>query len=147
MGVTFLTSPMGADHTAGAAINNRTPDSDLDYGKLHAPKNKVELSKRLQIFTMILDSMGQCYFIGPHIENIPKLVKMLNARYGWDLITDELIEMGRNWLKIERDFNVAAGLGATDNLPAFILKENLIDLEDRSWDIEQEEISSFWKKL
>ncbi len=147
MGVTFLTSPMGADHTAGAAINNRTPDSDLDYGKLHTPKNKVELSKRLQIFTMILDSMGQCYFIGPHIENIPKLVKMLNARYEWDLTTDELIDMGRNWLKIERDFNVAAGLSATDNLPAFIQKEKLIDLENRSWDIEQEEISSFWKKL
>ena len=87
MGVTFVTSPMGADHTAGAAIVNRTPDSDLDYGKLHTPKNKLELSKRLQIFTMILDSMGQCYFIGPNIENMSKLAKMLNARYEWDLKT------------------------------------------------------------
>ncbi|MHA1474839.1 MAG: aldehyde ferredoxin oxidoreductase family protein [Promethearchaeota archaeon] len=147
MGVTYLTSPMGADHTAGAAIISRTPDSDLDYGKLHTPKNKVELSKRLQIFTMILDSMGQCYFIGPNIENMSKLAKMLNARFGWNLETDDLVEMGQKWLKLERDFNIAAGLGATDDLPAFILDENLIDLPDRSWDIEQKEISSFWKKL
>ncbi len=147
MGATYLTSPMGADHTAGAAIINRTPDSDLDYGKLHTPKNKVELSKRLQIFTMILDSMGQCYFIGPHIENMPKLAKMLNARYGWSLKTDDLVEMGQKWLKIERDFNLNAGLGATDYLPAFMQEENLIDLPDRSWDIDPEDISSFWKKL
>jgi len=147
MGVTYITSPMGADHTAGAAIVNRTPDSDLDYGKLHTPKNKVELSKRLQIFTMILDSMGQCYFIGPNIENIPKLVKMLNARYGWDLNVVDLIEMGQKWLKIERDFNLSAGLSAIDDLPTFIQKENLSDLPDRSWDIDPKEISSFWDKL
>jgi len=147
MGVTYLTSPMGADHTAGAAIISRTPDSDLDYGALHTPKNKVELSRRLQVFTMILDSMGQCYFIGPNIENMSKLVKMLNARYGWNLKTEDLVEMGQKWLKIERDFNINAGLDATDYLPAFIQKENLIDLPDRSWDIDPKEISSFWKKL
>lgn len=147
MGVTYITSPMGADHTAGAAIINRTPDSDLEYGKLHAPKNKVELSKRLQIFTMILDSMGLCYFVGPNIENMSKLVEMLNARYRWNLKTEDLVEMGQKWLKIERDFNMNAGLGATDDLPTFIQKENLSDLPDRSWDIEQDEISSFWKKL
>ena len=147
MGVTYLTSPMGADHTAGAAIINRTPDSDNDYGKLHTPKHKVELSKRLQIFTMILDSMGQCYFIGPHIENMPKLAKMLNARYGWNLSTEDLVEMGIKWLNIEREFNLNAGLNAIDELPAFIQKENLRDQPDRSWDIEPKEISSFWEKL
>ena len=147
MGVTYITSPMGADHTAGAAIINRTPDSDLDYGKLHTPKNKVELSKRLQVFTMILDSMGQCYFIGPNIENMSKLTKMLNTRYGWDLKTEDLVKMGQKWLKIERDFNLSAGLGATDDLPTFIQKENLSDLPDRSWDIDSNEISSFWDKL
>ena len=49
--------------------------------------------------------------------------------------------------KIERDFNVNAGLDATDNLPEFIQKENLIDLPDRSWDIDPKEISSFWKEM
>jgi aldehyde:ferredoxin oxidoreductase len=147
MGVTYLTSPMGADHTAGAAIIHRIPDSDLDYGKLHTPKNKVELSKRLQVFTMILDSMGQCYFIGPNIENMSKLAKMLNARYGWNLKTEDLVVMGQKWLKFERDFNVNAGLDATDYLPEFIQNENLIDLPDRKWDIDSNEISSFWDKL
>jgi len=57
MGVTYITSPMGADHTAGAAIIGRTPDSKRDYGKLHTPEHKVELSKKLKIFTMILENL------------------------------------------------------------------------------------------
>ncbi|MHA1767419.1 MAG: aldehyde ferredoxin oxidoreductase C-terminal domain-containing protein [Promethearchaeota archaeon] len=147
MGVTYITSPMGADHTAGAAIIGRTPDSKRDYGKLHTPEHKVELSKKLQIFTMILDSMGQCYFVGPYIDNIGKLADMLNARYGWALSTNDLIEMGKKWLKIEHEFNLHARLKEPENLPDFMIKEKLSDQPERSWDIDSNEISSYWNEL
>ncbi|MFX0001490.1 MAG: aldehyde ferredoxin oxidoreductase N-terminal domain-containing protein, partial [Candidatus Hermodarchaeota archaeon] len=49
MGVTYATSPMGADHTAGAAIANRVASLHKDYGELTKNENKLDLSFELQI--------------------------------------------------------------------------------------------------
>ncbi|MBD3353729.1 MAG: aldehyde ferredoxin oxidoreductase, partial [Candidatus Lokiarchaeota archaeon] len=79
MGITYYTSPMGADHTAGPAIINRKAYSDKEYNASNPwdPKYKVLLSKELQIFIMILDSMGLCYFVGPSFEVTKTLSHLL----------------------------------------------------------------------
>ncbi|UYP44648.1 Tungsten-containing formaldehyde ferredoxin oxidoreductase [Candidatus Lokiarchaeum ossiferum] len=147
MGVTYLTSPMGADHTAGAAIAGRKPYPQKEYGELHSGDHKVELSQGLQIFTMLLDAMGQCYFVGPTFETVPILVKLLNAKYGWELETTDLISMGKEWLLMEEKYNITAGLKKTERLPSFMETEKLEEIDTRIWDIPQPEIDRFWDDL
>ena len=62
MGVTYATSPMGADHTAGYAVGSNILGIG---GKTDAlsPVGQVELSRNLQIATAAVDSTGMCLFI------------------------------------------------------------------------------------
>ena len=54
------------------------------------------------------------------------LCDLLNARYGWQLTRDDLSEMGREVLRLERAFNREAGWGrAHDRLPRFMETEPL----------------------
>ncbi len=147
MGVTFITSPMGGDHTAGSAIANRNPYPDRSYGKVYEGEHKVVLSKELQIFTMIHDAVGQCFFVGPTYESVPLLIQLLNARYGWNLTPEELIDWSKSWILLERNFNDVEGLPAVDNLPQFMLMEQLEDNPDRKWDVSAEELNDYWKNF
>ncbi len=110
MSITYATSPMGADHTAGAAIAGRSARKDKDYGSLIENKGKLELSYELQIYTAILDSMGCCYFIGPSYENMDIITKAINTMYGINLSQEEVIKIGKNIIKTELDFNQKAGI-------------------------------------
>ncbi|MHA2289146.1 MAG: aldehyde ferredoxin oxidoreductase N-terminal domain-containing protein [Promethearchaeota archaeon] len=78
MGVTYATSPMGADHTSGAAIAGRVASYTKDYGELTENKGKFDLSFELQVYTTVLDSMGCCYFIGPSYENMEIVAAAIN---------------------------------------------------------------------
>ena len=62
MGVTYATSPMGADHTAGYAVtaNILKVGGDVDPLK---PEGQIELSRNLQIATAAIDTCGFCLFI------------------------------------------------------------------------------------
>ena len=63
MGITYATSTMGSDHTAGYCI----PVNILKVGGFVDPLKKegqIELSRRLQIGTALLDSTGLCLFVG-----------------------------------------------------------------------------------
>ncbi|MHA1299288.1 MAG: aldehyde ferredoxin oxidoreductase C-terminal domain-containing protein [Candidatus Helarchaeota archaeon] len=149
MGVTYYTSPMGADHTAGPAIINRKAYGNFDY-KADQPWNpeyKVKLSKDLQIFIMIMDSMGLCYFVGPSYENTLRVADLLKARYGlrWNKSAEDWIHWAKKCLLMERDFNLRAGISESeDKLPEFIEKEPLQDI-DRYWDIDEQKLKDFWK--
>ena len=85
MSLTYATSPMGADHTAGAAIAGRNARSDRDYGDFSDPENKADLSYELQIYTTVLDSMGCCYFIGPSYETMELVAGVINAMHDTNL--------------------------------------------------------------
>ncbi|MBD3227586.1 MAG: aldehyde ferredoxin oxidoreductase [Candidatus Lokiarchaeota archaeon] len=145
MGVTFSTSPMGADHTAGPAIAGRGGmDKDKDYGSLSDSKHKIELSHDLQLMTLLCDSMGTCFFIGPNIDTMKIFVKCLNAMYDWDLDLDVFIDLSKTTIKKELDFNKMAGIDDTDCLADFFYKEksepseNVFDIDkartDQLWD-------------
>ena len=78
MGVTYATSAMGADHTAGPTA--RSPVDHRD------PKGQAVLSLKMQKLLPILDCTGLCLFtigaLGPRLD---LLLDLLNARFGWDL--------------------------------------------------------------
>jgi aldehyde:ferredoxin oxidoreductase len=147
MGVTYATSPMGADHTSGAAIAGRVPSQHKDYGELTKDEKKLDLSFELQVYTAILDSMGCCYFIGPSYETMEIIGNAINAMYNINLTREDVIDIGKNILKIEISFNEKAGISQHMNdIPAFFRIEpsNPVNLK---YTFSKEELRSFWDRL
>jgi len=129
IGVTYATSTMGADHTAGYAVatNILKVGGDIDPLK---PEGQVELSRNLQIATAMLDSLGLCIFVAFPVLDIPEafaaIHEMAEAHTGQKWDTDELMRLGRETLTLERIFNERAGMGAADDrLPEFFVTDEL----------------------
>ncbi|MFO8020495.1 MAG: aldehyde ferredoxin oxidoreductase C-terminal domain-containing protein [Promethearchaeia archaeon] len=147
MGVTFATSPMGADHTSGAAIAGRKANQKKDYGDLTENEGKLDLSFELQLYISVLDSMGCCYFIGPNYQTMGLLAKTINAMYGTDLTREEVVDIGRHLLKIELDYNNKAGVGQSkSDVPEFFRKEKS-DPTGLTYTFPKEELDEMWDKL
>ena len=147
MSVTFATSPMGADHTSGAAIAGRIANQEKDYGELTEDNGKLELSYELQIYTTVLDSMGCCYFIGPSYENMELIAGVLNAMYNVNLKRGDVITIGKNILKTEIEFNEKAGITQDKNeFPSFFRDEQSDPL-DLKITFPKEDFKNFWKRL
>jgi len=147
MSVTFATSPMGADHTSGAAISGRAARQIRDYGDLTEDEGKLDLSYELQVYTVILDSMGCCYFIGPSFDNMGIVAKAINAMHGTDLSRDDVINMGKQILRNELEFNEKAGITQNMNdLPKFLREEPSVPL-DLKVTFSKQDFQDFWKKL
>ncbi|MCP4297606.1 MAG: aldehyde ferredoxin oxidoreductase [Proteobacteria bacterium] len=129
IGVTYATSPMGADHTAGYSVASNILGVGGTVDPLK-PEGQVELSRNLQIATAAVDSTGMCLFIAFPVLDMPEvfgaLVDMINASYGLSLTGDDVTALGQSVLKTETEFNRAAGLGPeTDRLPDYFMSEKL----------------------
>ena len=147
MGVTYATSPMGADHTSGAAIAGRIPSQTKDYGELTKNEGKFDLSFELQVYTTVLDSMGCCYFIGPSYENMEIITAAINAMYNTDLTRAEVINIGKHILKSELAFNEKAGITKdTNDVPEFFKLEPS-EPSGLKFTFKKEELHDFWEKL
>ncbi|MEX2755456.1 MAG: aldehyde ferredoxin oxidoreductase C-terminal domain-containing protein, partial [Candidatus Sigynarchaeota archaeon] len=145
MGATFCTSPMGADHTAGAAIYKRPGyDPKKDYGDVFDSKGKLDLSFELQVLIGGCDMLGLCYFVGPSFTTLDRAARLINARYGTSMTQDDLLRKAKEMLKKELDFNKKAGfMKKDDSLPEFFKKECLVPT-NRTWDIPDDEVARFW---
>jgi aldehyde:ferredoxin oxidoreductase len=129
IGVTYATSTMGADHTAGYAVATNILGVGGKVDPL-TPEGQVELSRNLQIATAAVDSTGMCLFIAFAVLDQPEtfqaLIDMINAFYGGELTADGVAELGKSVLKTERDFNERAGFTSKkDRLPEYFIKEEL----------------------
>ncbi|MFX4261084.1 aldehyde ferredoxin oxidoreductase family protein [Pelotomaculum propionicicum] len=128
-GVTYATTPMGADHTAGYAVTANI----LRVGGFVDPtkdEGQVDLSRNLQIATAAVDSTGLCLFVAFAVldnpEALPTVVEMLNAMYGLSLTGDDVVALGMSILRAEREFNKKAGFTKEDDrLPEFFYNEEL----------------------
>jgi aldehyde:ferredoxin oxidoreductase len=116
-GVTYATSPQGADHAAGLTI--RAKINHLD------PEGQVEVSRNAQISMAGYDTLGACVFGGFGFAKAPGAISdLIKGKYGWDLGDDALQVLGRETLKLEREFNKAAGFGPEDDrLPEWMTIE------------------------
>ena len=129
IGVTYATSTMGGDHTAGYAVatNILKVGGFVDPLK---PEDQVDLSRNLQIATAAVDSTGLCLFVSFCVLDRPEaldaICEMINAQYGLSLTGDGVVELGKTVLRTERDFNTRAGFtNADDRLPMFFKEEPL----------------------
>jgi aldehyde:ferredoxin oxidoreductase len=129
IGVTYATTTMGADHTAGYAVATNILGVGGSVDPLK-PEGQVELSRNLQIATAAIDATGMCLFIAFAILDQPDtfqaLVDVVGGFLGADMTADDVTELGKNILKMERDFNERAGFtNKDDRLPAFFKDEAL----------------------
>ena len=112
IGVTYATSPMGADHTAGYAVTANILGVGGTVDPLK-PEGQIELSRNLQIATAAIDATGYCLFIAFAILDQPDtfqdMLDVINAFTGLELTGDDVTALGKQILDFESDFNRRAG--------------------------------------
>lgn len=125
-GVTYATSPMGADHTAGNLVGAYLTRM-LDPLQ---PEGQVATSRFLQIAMAAYDTLGQCFMANVALlspESFALFSKLIEAKSGVQLGPDEFPDgLGKRVLRAERDFNRRAGFTKKDDrLPRFFYEEPL----------------------
>ena len=137
-GVTYATSPMGADHTAG-----------LSYDDPMAKEGQVEKSFQIQVVMGMVDSLGYCLLAVPsdHTAAVGFFKDLLKARYGLDATEDELMEIGKQTLRDEIKFNEGAEISTIHGPePEFFRNEPLAPTGS-VFDVDPEEVASIWERL
>jgi aldehyde:ferredoxin oxidoreductase len=117
--VSMMVTAQGADHTAGnlpAYQSKGKPVSDL-----------VEASYDAQVNSAVADSTGLCVFGRSVTEtNLELIANAINDAHGTEIDPAFILNKGRETLRLEHEFNIAAGFTeADDELPAFFHEEPL----------------------
>lgn len=138
MGVTYATSAMGADHTAGPTA--RSPVDHRD------PKGQAALSLKMQKLLPIFDCTGLCLFtigaVGPRLDLV---LDLLNARFGWNLDQGWFAKMSVETLKDEHRFNELAGFTRVHHrLPECFTERPLPEL-GTVFDVPEEDVDDLLK--
>ncbi|MBN1584004.1 MAG: aldehyde ferredoxin oxidoreductase [Anaerolineae bacterium] len=150
IGVTYATTTMGADHTAGYTIAPEIAGVGGSSDPLSA-EGKADLSRAFQATTAVIDSTGHCLFIAFAILDIPSgnegMVEEMNGVLGTSYTTDDVIKLGSEILRKERAFNEAAGFTkAHDRLPEFMKYEPLPP-HNTVFDVPDAELDAVYGKL
>jgi aldehyde:ferredoxin oxidoreductase len=137
-GVTYATSPQGADHTAGLTVF--APVNHLD------PAGAAVLSRNVQVQRAAYDALGLCVFnLGATGPRADLILAMLNSAYDVELPAGWLNEWGRRVIDLERAFNQAAGFTpAHDRLPEYFARERLPGV-DSVFDVSDEALDEVWR--
>jgi aldehyde:ferredoxin oxidoreductase len=145
MAVTYATSPMGADHTAGWVVAANLSAFGGTLNPLSA-EGQVEVSRNFQIGSAFFDSTGLCTFASPAANSIPEageaLVKMINAKLGTKLTANDNMGLGVRILKAERQFNRKAGFTNKDDRLAKMFYEEPLPPHNKTVLVSDEEMDS-----
>lgn len=136
-GVTYATTPQGADHTTGLTIRAKVDHLD--------PQGQVEVSRNAQMSMAGYDTLGACVFAGFGFAAAPETIRdLLNAKYGWAVSENILQELGRETIMLEREFNKGAGFTAVDDrLPEWMTREPLPP-HNAVFDVPAAELDEIW---
>jgi aldehyde:ferredoxin oxidoreductase len=150
IGITYATSTMGADHTAGYTI---APEILGVSGKQDplTPQGKAALSRGFQAATAFIDTTGHCLFIAFAILDIASgmegMVEECNGVLGTNWTTADVGKIGGEILKKERAFNEAAGLTKQhDRVPEFMKIEPLPP-HNQVFDVPDDALDSVYGEL
>jgi aldehyde:ferredoxin oxidoreductase len=128
MAVTYATTAMGADHTAGWVV-----DKNLEaFGGTVAPMEatgQVEISRNSQIHMAAVDSAGICDFAQSGLATeagINNVFTMMAAKSGQVFGAEDWAALGQRVIKAELEFNRKAGFTKDDDrLPPMFHNEPL----------------------
>jgi aldehyde:ferredoxin oxidoreductase len=132
-GVTYATTPQGADHTAGLTIRARIDHLD--------PSIQKDPSLNAQLNMAGYDTLGACIFAGFGYAATPDGVihRLLRARYGWEDLPDNILQaLGRETIKLEREFNRRAGFTKEDDRLPKWMTEQAIPETGHVFDVSEE---------
>ncbi len=107
MAMTYLSSPMGADHTFGFTLRDEEDPTSKE--------GKIALSKKFQVIGSRMDAMGMCNFVRYSVRNdTTPLLDLIKARHGVDMDEEEFDGIVKETLRLEHKFNSDAGISAKD---------------------------------
>jgi aldehyde:ferredoxin oxidoreductase len=118
-GVTMMVTAQGADHTAG-----NLPFVDC---KDKSAEDLAAMSFGVQCNAAVTDSLGLCIF-GRSVHDADRdlIAQAINAYHGTAIDAGFFDGLAKETLRMERDFNRAAGFSEADDvLPAFFYDEPL----------------------
>ncbi len=111
-GITYATSAMGADHTAGLIVNPGMPADQY-----------ARASQESQLVNAACDSSGFCQFLQPTLAEIANFYTLL---LGEEIAPEKVADIGWQCLVDEWAFNDAAGFTkADDDLPACMKEDGV----------------------
>ena len=136
-GVTYATTPQGADHTSGLTIRAKI--------KHTLPKDQVKTSRDAQLKMAGYDSLGACIFSGFGFADAPESIyELVNARYGTNYNISLLKDLGRETILYEKEFNRRAGFtSADDRIPEWMTREALPP-HNTVFDVPDDELDSIF---
>jgi len=118
-GLTMMLTAQGADHTAGNLPSYDCKGKTVD--------ELVAVSLDIQTMCAAVDSLGLCVF-GRSVTNeqLDFIVQAINDAHGVELPTSFFAQLGKQTLRLENEFNRAAGFHDDDDeLPDFFYAEEL----------------------
>ncbi len=116
VGITYSTSPMGADHTAGVAM---MPNSD------QMPRQfRLSMGANMQANMATCDNIMCMFGFMGTMGDATILPGLMEGALGGKWDTAKINDIGKETLKLERAFNKAAGFTINDDvLPKFFYDE------------------------
>jgi len=132
-GITYCTSAMGADHTAGLVVEPGQPYEEA-----------VRASQESQIVNAVIDSSGFCQFL---MTNLDEVREFYGLFYGEEVTREQIADLGWRCLEEEWEFNRRAGLGPDDDLMPDCMKQDAIGPEKLVWDLDPELVSRVYKRF
>lgn len=125
MGLTYATSNRGGCHVRGYLTSPEVLGIPEQLDRL-ATDGKALWCKIFQDLTAVIDSMGMCLFTSFAL-GAPEYADILNAATGTKYTADEILEVGERIYNLERMFNQAAGMKASDDtLPKRVLDDPIV---------------------
>lgn len=128
MAVTYATSPMGGDHTAGFCVESNLESFGGTLDRFSS-KGQVDASRNAQIHMVLVDTMGICDFAQTGFgapDGIENVCKMVAAKSGEPFTAKDWTQIGKQILQLEVEYNRKAGFtNADDRLPKMFYEEPL----------------------
>jgi aldehyde:ferredoxin oxidoreductase len=132
-GITYCTSAMGADHTAGLVVDPGQAIEDI-----------AQASQEAQILNTVLDTSGFCQFLMPSIE---EMSQWFSHFYGEKISREEVADIGWNCMEEEWAFNRRAGFGPEDDEMPDTMKQDPIGPAKYVWDVPQEVVNQAYTRF
>jgi aldehyde:ferredoxin oxidoreductase len=150
IGITYATSTMGADHTAGYTISPEILDVTASLDPL-TPEGKAAVSRGFQTTTAwITDTTGHCLFITFAMDEptfFQGVLDEVNGVLGTKYAVEDITKMGAEILRKERAFNEAAGFTRLDDRVPEFMKYEKLPPHNQVFDVPDEALDAVYGEL
>ncbi len=128
VGVTYASSAMGADHTAGLVVNPKLSGKEL-----------IVASQEIQVINALCDTSGFCMFLGPNIDEHRNFFSIF---YNEEFTNEQIADIGWQCLVDEWAFNDKAGFTPEDDdMAACMRNEGIGENNEMKFDVSAEDIA------